>query len=116
VSKHPRRGKTELDDKKKKPKRPMTSYAAFVAATRPKIMKEHANQTFQFVAKVVGNMWQNLNTEGREPYAIIAKADSDRFQRQKVRLLRDSPSLTGRPFPYRSHAKFHRTTEGRGKP
>ena len=67
-----------------KPKRPMTAYTFFVSAIRPQVMKSHIGKSFSEIAKIVGELWKQLNEVDRVPYHIKASADKDRYQYEKV--------------------------------
>lgn len=69
---------------KKGPKRPMTSYTAFVKSIRPIIMQT-SEKSFKDVAVLVAAEWHRLTLAHRKPYEALALADRQRFKNEKLK-------------------------------
>jgi len=66
-----------------KPKRPVTSYTAFVKSIRPAIMSGNPAKSFKEVAVLVAAEWRRLPPERQQPYKALSDADKTRFQKEK---------------------------------
>ncbi|KAL8647232.1 MAG: hypothetical protein Q9210_005682 [Variospora velana] len=80
--------KAESGGKRKKdpnaPKRGLSAYMFFANDNRDSVREENQGITFGQVGKVLGEKWKALNAKQREPYEAKAKADKERYEREKV--------------------------------
>lgn len=72
--------------KKKKdpnaPKRAMTGFMFFSQSERENVKKSHPGIPFTEVGKVLGERWNKLSAEEKEPYEAMSKADKKRYNEQ----------------------------------
>ncbi|KAL9016545.1 MAG: hypothetical protein Q9185_006122 [Variospora sp. 1 TL-2023] len=80
--------KAETGGKRKKdpnaPKRGLSAYMFFANDNRDSVREENQGISFGQVGKVLGEKWKALNAKQREPYEAKAKADKDRYEREKA--------------------------------
>jgi len=68
-----------------KPKKPLSAYIVFVAATRPQIRKEKPELTFGQVASELGVRWKALSADAKKSYEEKAeKLGADSKYDQKI--------------------------------
>eukprot|EP01046_Picozoa_sp_COSAG06_P019460 COSAG06_NODE_1389_length_9613_cov_4.527643_3_plen_666_part_00 len=74
--------------KKKKvegsPKKGMSSYFHYTAASRPEFKSQHPDATVQELAKLMGAAWKQLTAEAKQPFESLAAKDKERYQNEKA--------------------------------
>ncbi|KAL8767506.1 MAG: hypothetical protein Q9209_006013 [Squamulea sp. 1 TL-2023] len=82
------KAKAETGGKKKKdpnaPKRGLSAYMFFANDNRESVREENPGISFGQVGKVLGEKWKALNSKQREPYETKAKADKERYEKEKT--------------------------------
>ncbi|CAO1601751.1 Non-histone chromosomal protein 6 [Xanthoria calcicola] len=82
------KAKAETGGKKKKdpnaPKRGLSAYMFFANDNRENVRAENEGISFGQVGKVLGERWKALNSKQREPYEAKAKADKERYEKEKA--------------------------------
>ncbi|KAL8885469.1 MAG: hypothetical protein Q9215_006679 [Flavoplaca cf. flavocitrina] len=82
------KAKAETGGKRKKdpnaPKRGLSAYMFFANDNRENVREENAGISFGQVGKVLGERWKALNQKQREPYEAKAKADKERYEKEKA--------------------------------
>ena len=73
--------------------RPLSAYTCFVRELQPKLTTSHPEKSFQNVAAMIGQMWQELSDAGRQPYKQLAARDMRRFKTEKLACIK-----AGMPF------------------
>ena len=68
---------------KSKPKRPRTAYALFMKANRQKIADKHLNTTPRDLMKYIAADWKALSSVEKKKYQDLAKADKERWEKDK---------------------------------
>ncbi|KAL8874233.1 MAG: hypothetical protein Q9198_006915, partial [Flavoplaca austrocitrina] len=66
------------------PKRGLSAYMFFANDNRENVREENAGISFGQVGKVLGERWKALNQKQREPYEAKAKADKERYEKEKA--------------------------------
>lgn len=70
------------EEKANKPKRARSAYTFFVSENRSKIQSQHADWSFQQLAKALGLAWKNC--KNRAHYEKLAKADKARSEKERA--------------------------------
>lgn len=83
-----RKAKKETVGKRKKdpnaPKRGLSAYMFFANDQRDKVREDNPGIKFGEVGKLLGEKWKELSAKEKEPYEKKAKADKERYEREKV--------------------------------
>lgn len=86
-----KKGEDENGSKKKKPKkkkdpnapkRAMTGFMFFSQSERENVKKSNPGIPFTEIGKVLGEKWNKLSAEEKEPFEAMAKADKKRYSDQ----------------------------------
>mmetsp|Transcript_6615 Transcript_6615/g.11661 ORF Transcript_6615/g.11661 Transcript_6615/m.11661 type:complete len:82 (+) Transcript_6615:46-291(+) len=63
-----------------KPRRPLSGFMYFSAEARPKVVKENPDMSFSEIGKRIGELWQDLDAEKRQPFLELGEADKIRYR------------------------------------
>jgi hypothetical protein len=64
--------------KKKGPKRAISAYAFFTKVERAAIQTAHPEASFGELSVLVGAVWNSMDEEAKQPYALLAIEDKER--------------------------------------
>lgn len=64
------------------PKRATTAFMFFSNLTRPEVVKLNPDLRVGGIAKILGERWQKMDVEEREPYQTMADDDKIRYSRE----------------------------------
>ena len=73
-------------------KKHRTAFSFFTQEHRPKITEQNANLPFGEVSKLVGQRWAALDTESKEKYRALERADKERFETERRAIMSDISS------------------------
>ncbi|KAF2432839.1 hypothetical protein EJ08DRAFT_647932 [Tothia fuscella] len=66
------------------PKRGLSAYMFFANDNRDKVREDNPGIKFGEVGKMLGEKWKELTDKDKEPYDAKAKADKERYEREKA--------------------------------
>lgn len=64
------------------PKKPITSYFAFLNTRREKFKNDNPKLSITEIAKALGQVWQALQDDQKKPYLKVVEEDVARYQRE----------------------------------
>mmetsp|Transcript_31383 Transcript_31383/g.55197 ORF Transcript_31383/g.55197 Transcript_31383/m.55197 type:complete len:657 (+) Transcript_31383:109-2079(+) len=67
------------------PKHPLSAYLFFIATNRRRMSEKYPDKDFKEVARMLGQMWKNLDASDRRIFEILAYADKKRYLEEKER-------------------------------
>lgn len=73
-------------------KKHRTAFSFFTQEHRPKITEQNATLPFGEVSKLVGQRWAALDTESKEKYRALERADKERFETERRAIMSDISS------------------------
>jgi len=75
-----RKWRIKLRKKRKlQPKPPLCGYMIFVKEQRPSVVNAYPDVSFADIGRLMGAMWQKMNSEQRQPYCERAERDKIRY-------------------------------------
>lgn len=80
--------KRDAGDKKKGPKRAITSYMAFSAAVREQVKADNPTAAVSQIVSLIAERWRALSAEDKVQYEEIAAADKDRYEQEMAEMVK----------------------------
>uniref|UniRef100_A0A0P4W468 HMG box domain-containing protein n=1 Tax=Scylla olivacea TaxID=85551 RepID=A0A0P4W468_SCYOL len=75
-------------------KKPSSPFILFARDIRRQVLCEHPGADFAFVAKEMADRWKTLDTDSKNHYKELAKAEADRYHMQ-VKQIKESRARSG---------------------
>lgn len=75
-----------MSKKESKPKRGLSAFMFFCNEKRPEVKEKYPDMKFGEVGKKLGEMWNNLSDDKKEPYKQKALKDKERYSNEMSKL------------------------------
>ncbi|KAJ1649584.1 Non-histone chromosomal protein 6 [Dispira simplex] len=66
------------------PKRALAAYMFFSKDVRERVKQENPDASFGEIGRILGDMWNKMPAEKRQPYDALAEADKKRYEQEKA--------------------------------